>query len=36
MGPRVEDVRENLLCLKIPVTVIWLVLPLEICRDQAL
>ncbi|MCK9580305.1 MAG: hypothetical protein M0Q92_07620 [Methanoregula sp.] len=36
MGPHAEDVRENLLCPGMPVSVIWLVLPLGTCRDRAL
>ena len=36
MGPHAEDVRENLLCCGIPVSVIWLVLPLEICIARAI
>jgi hypothetical protein len=36
MGPHAEAVRENLLGSGIPVSVIWLVLPLEICRDRAM
>jgi hypothetical protein len=31
MGPHVEEVRDNLLCSKIPVSVIWLVLPPDTC-----
>jgi hypothetical protein len=36
MGPHAENVREDLLCSGIPVSLIWLVLPLEICRDRAM
>ena len=36
LGPHVEEVRENLLCSTIPVSVIWLVLPLDICITRAL
>ena len=36
MGPHAEEVRENLLCSGIPVSLIWLVLPLEICIARAL
>ena len=36
MGPRVEEVRDNLLCSTVPVSVIWLVLPLETCITRAL
>jgi hypothetical protein len=36
MGPHAEDVRENLLCSGIPVSLIWLVLPLEICIARAM
>ncbi len=35
MGPRVEEVRNNLLCSQIPVSVIWLVLPLDTCIARA-
>jgi hypothetical protein len=36
MGPHAEDVRENLLCSGIPVSLIWLVLPLDTCKARAL
>jgi len=36
MGPHVEEVRDNLLCSTIPVSVIWLVLPLDTCIARAL
>jgi hypothetical protein len=36
MGLHAEDVRENLLGFGIPVSLIWLVLPREICRDPAM
>jgi hypothetical protein len=36
MGPHGEEVRDNLLCSAIPVSVIWLVLPLETCITRAL
>jgi hypothetical protein len=36
MGPHVEEVRNDLLCSTIPVSVIWLVLPLETCITRAL
>ena len=35
MGPHVEEVRSNLLCSTIPVSVIWLVLPLDTCIARA-
>ena len=35
MGPHVEEVRDNLLCSMIPVSVIWLVLPLDTCIARA-
>lgn len=35
MGPSVEDVRDNLLCSTVPVSVIWLVLPLDTCIARA-
>jgi len=35
MGPHAEEVRENLLGSGIPVSVIWLVLPLETCIARA-
>jgi hypothetical protein len=36
MGPHGEEVRDNLLCSAIPVSVIWLVLPLDTCITRAL
>ena len=36
MGPHAEDVREDLLCSGIPVSVIWLVLPPGTCIARAL
>ena len=36
LGPHVEEVRDNLLESTIPVSVIWIVLPLDTCRDRAL
>jgi hypothetical protein len=36
MGPHAENVREDLLCSGIPVSLIWLVLPLEICIARAM
>jgi len=35
LGPRAEEVRNELLCSTIPVSVIWLVLPLETCYARA-
>jgi hypothetical protein len=35
MGPHVEEVRDNLLCSTIPVSVIWLVLPPGTCIARA-
>jgi hypothetical protein len=35
-GPHVDEVRKNLLSSKIPVSVIWLVLPLDTCINRAL
>ena len=35
-GPHVDEVRKNLFCSKIPVSVIWLVLPLDTCISRAL
>jgi hypothetical protein len=35
MGPYVEEVRDNLLCSTFPVSVIWLVLPLDTCIARA-
>lgn len=35
-GPHVDEVRKNLLCSTIPVSVIWLVLPLDTCITRAL
>ncbi|MDO9324188.1 MAG: hypothetical protein Q7T80_04430 [Methanoregula sp.] len=35
-GPHVDEVRKNLLCSKIPVSVIWLVLPQNTCITRAL
>lgn len=35
-GPHVEEVRENLLCSTIAVSIIWLVLPTDICITRAL
>jgi hypothetical protein len=34
-GPHVDEVRENLLCSTIPVSVIWLVLPPDTCISRA-
>jgi hypothetical protein len=36
MGPHVDEVRKSLLCSTIPVSVIWLVLPLDTCITRAL
>ena len=35
LGPRVEEIRDDLLCSTIPVSVIWLVLPLDTCIARA-
>ena len=35
MGPHVVEVRDNLLCSTVPVSVIWLVLPLDTCIARA-
>ena len=35
LGPHVEEVRDDLLCSTIPVSVIWLVLPLDTCIVRA-
>jgi shikimate kinase len=35
-GPHVDEVRKSLLCSTIPVSVIWLVLPLDTCITRAL
>jgi len=35
-GPHVDEIRKNLLCSTIPVSVIWLVLPLDTCITRAL
>lgn len=35
-GPHVDEVRKNLLCSTIPMSVIWLVLPLDTCITRAL
>jgi DNA polymerase III delta prime subunit len=35
MGPHVEEVRDDLLCSTVPVSVIWLVLPLDTCIARA-
>ena len=35
-GPHVDEVRKNLLCSTIPVSVIWLVLPMDTCITRAL
>ena len=35
-GPHVDEVRKTLLCSTIPVSVIWLVLPLDTCITRAL
>ncbi len=35
LGPRVEEIRDELLCSTVPVSVIWLVLPLETCIARA-
>lgn len=35
MGIHVEEVRDNLLCSTVPVSVIWLVLPLDTCIARA-
>jgi hypothetical protein len=35
MGPNVEEVRDDLLLSRIPVSVIWLVLPLDTCIARA-
>ena len=35
-GPHVDEVRKNLLCSRLPVSVIWLVLPLDTCITRAL
>jgi len=35
MGPHTGEVRDNLLCSTIPVSVIWLVLPLDTCIARA-
>jgi hypothetical protein len=35
LGPHVEEVRDDLLCSSVPVSVIWLVLPLDTCITRA-
>ncbi|MDO9326326.1 MAG: hypothetical protein Q7T80_15355 [Methanoregula sp.] len=35
-GPHVDEVRKNLLCSKMPVSVIWLILPMDTCITRAL
>jgi hypothetical protein len=35
LGPRIEEVRDDLLCSTVPVSVIWLVLPPDTCIARA-